>query len=310
MAMNSEIGSMRRPAPQATLRESPFSLDAEERYQRWRDAKFDGYPTSTGELVVEIKDPTRLTQHERVGLMRRLRKTNMVIYRLRHGVGGKTTVRDLGTALGLRTLDANPYADEDRISAVSARPDAAAKGYIPYTNRALNWHTDGYYNPPERRIRAFSMHCIHPSAEGGENGLLDPEIAYIALRDHDPGLVRALMEPDAMTIPANVNEGETLRGEQGGPVFSVDSVTGALHMRYTARARSIRWKDSADVREAARILSALFTEPYIHRFRYKLTSGEGLICNNVLHSRSAYRDSPDHPRLLLRARYYERIANT
>src|SRR5687768_4317963 len=185
----------------------------------------------------------------------------MVIYRLRSGAGDKAMVRELGATLGLKSLDANPYADEDSISSVTARPDAAAKGFIPYTNRALNWHTDGYYNPPERCIRAFIMHCVEPSAEGGDNGLLEPEIAYIALRDRDPDLVRALMEPDAMTIPANVDEGETLRDEQSGPVFSVDPDTGVLHMRYTARTRSIRWKDSAGIREAVRVLTDLLSEP-------------------------------------------------
>jgi len=36
----------------------------------------------------------------------------------------------------------------------------------------------------------------------------------------------------------------------------------------------------------------------------------GVICNNVLHTRSAFRDDPAHPRLLYRARYYDRIRGT
>ena len=37
----------------------------------------------------------------------------------------------------------------------------------------------------------------------------------------------------------------------------------------------------------------------------------GLLCNNVLHDRSAFTDDPTHPpRLLYRARYLDRIRNT
>ena len=51
------------------------------------------------------------------------------------------------------------------------------------------------------------LHCVSPAADGGENGLLDPEIAYLRLRDENPEFIRALMAPDAMTIPANTEEG-------------------------------------------------------------------------------------------------------
>ena len=39
-----------------------------------------------------------------------------------------------------------------------------------------------------------------------------------------------------------------------------------------------------------------------------LQSGQGLICNNVLHTRSGFET--DSPRLLYRARYFDRIADT
>jgi len=34
----------------------------------------------------------------------------------------------------------------------------------------------------------------------------------------------------------------------------------------------------------------------------------GLLCNNVLHDRTAFTDDPDKPRLLYRARYLDRLA--
>jgi hypothetical protein len=45
--------------------------------------------------------------------------------------------------------------------------------------------------------------------------------------------------------------------------------------------------------------------PYIHRTQ--LTSGMGIVSNNVLHTRSAFEDGPDRQRLLYRARYLDRL---
>jgi len=48
--------------------------------------------------------------------------------------------------------------------------------------------------------------------------------------------------------------------------------------------------------------------PHIHRLR--MENGTGLLCNNVLHDRSAFTDDPQQPRLLYRARYLDRIARS
>jgi alpha-ketoglutarate-dependent taurine dioxygenase len=213
--------------------------------------------------------------------------------------------RGVGEQLGLRTLDVNYLADDDGITPLAATDGGTRSAYIPYTNRALRWHTDGYYNPPDRRIRAMILHCVQRAEDGGENRLLDHELAYIALRDADPEHVRALMQPDVMTIPARSEEGEVARGDQTGPVFSVTE-DGCLHMRYTARSRSIAWKDKPAVHAATRaLLRILDTDSNILCAR--LEPGMGIVCNNVLHDRSAFTDSSAHRRLVLRARYYEAV---
>ena len=136
--------------------------------------------------------------------------------------------------------------------------ETAARGeFIPYTDRPIRWHTDGYYNPPQRRIRAMVLHCVGEGGHGGENGLMDHEIAYLALRDEDPAHVRALMREDAMTIPERTDEDGVARPAQSGPVFSVDAASGALHMRYTARTRSIEWNPDPAVRAAVAALERL-----------------------------------------------------
>jgi hypothetical protein len=138
---------------------------------------------------------------------------------------------------------------------------------------------------------------------------MDHEIAYILLRDESPEAIRALMAPTAMTIPARTDEAGVARPAQAGPVFSLDPVGGNLHMRYTARSRSIEWRDDT-TRAAAARLQAILDGGGPHIFHLRMAAGMGLVCNNVLHDRAGFSDSEAEHRLLYRARYYDRIAGT
>ncbi len=285
---------------------SPFDLDDERAYRRWCERKLDTAARSAQDLLVEVADPLRLTEAERDALAERCARTNMAVYVSPPRAEADSDVpRRIGGALGLHTLDVNYLADDDGITPLAVAESGTRTAYIPYTNRPIRWHTDGYYNPPEKRIRAMILHCVQRADSGGENRLLDHELAYIALRDADPAHVAALMAADAMTIPAREGDGGVARAAQTGPVFSVDT-SGALHMRYTARTRSIAWKDDPAVRSATAALErVLETSPHVLRLRQE--PGMGIVCNNVLHDRSAFSDSPLRRRLVLRARYYERI---
>ena len=286
---------------------NPFALDDDDAYRRWRDWKLAVAPRRAEDLLVEVDDPCRLAESEREALVARCRRANMAVYASRSSGAGKDIARLLGEQLGLRRLDANWLADEDGISPITVRAGAGpAAAYIPYTNRAIQWHTDGYYHPAERRIRAMVLHCVRPAALGGANRLLDHELAWIALRDLDPAHVQALAAPDAMSIPARTDDDGVARPEQGGPVFSLDA-EGRLHMRYTARTRSIEWKADAATRAAVAALEALLAgSPWILRTR--LEPGMGLAGHNVLHDRSGFEDDPARPRLLYRARFLDRVA--
>jgi alpha-ketoglutarate-dependent taurine dioxygenase len=196
------------------------------------------------------------------------------------------------------------------VSRVTVAGGKARGEFIPYTSRPIGWHTDGYYNPPDRRIRAMLLHCVRPAAEGGENTLLDHEIAYLRLRDEDPAHVRALMLPDALTIPAREDEDGVARPAETGPVFSLEPGSGALHMRYTARTKSIEWKRDGAIAAAVAALARVLATPSPHHHRLTLEPGMGILCNNVLHERTGFVDDASAPRLLLRARYYDRVAET
>jgi len=268
-------------------------------------------PASIDDLIVEIKDPCHLSAKEHAAMLERCQRTNMVIYAAQQRTASKEMARLIGQQFGLERLDANLLANEDGISeiTVSAASDITQPTYIPYTNRPIKWHTDGYYNTPTRRVRGMVLHCVHSATEGGENHLMDHEIAYIRLRDANPDFIRALCEPDAMTIPERIDENGVARAAQSGPVFSVDE-NGKLHMRYTARTRSIAWQQDEMTLTAVAYLEQLLATDSPHIYTARLESGMGLLCNNVLHDRSGFTDNFASPRLLYRARYFDRITGT
>lgn len=281
----------------------------ETRYHEWRKAKLAGYPRNVDELFVEVGGLDRLGDAERMAIVARLQRCNMAIYRCRDRTANRAAVARFATRFGLRQLDFHLCANDDGVSEISVAAGGVRAVYAPYSNRSLSWHTDGYYNDVSRQVRAVVLHCSEGAATGGENALLDPEIAYIRLRDENPAYISALEHPRCMTIPANTGEagnGE-IRPAVTGPVFSRDPCSGALHMRYSARKRNIQWRDNPLTREAVEFLNRFLAAADGPVLRHRLRAGEGLISNNVLHNRTAFDDGPGQRRLLYRARYYDRI---
>jgi hypothetical protein len=310
--MRSEMIPNNHCAPQETANivAPQFDLANAAAYQKWRDSRLECCPRRIEDLLVEVADIAQPTPSEQAKLIALVAACNMAVTVekvVAPGRDDKKALRALGRSLGLDSLDGNHLADDDGITPLAVHRDGARARYIPYTERPIAWHTDGYYNDTRHRVRGLLLYCARPAAEGGENRLMDPEALYIALRDEDPGLVAALMRPDAMTIPANEDEGMT-RPAMSGPVFFVEN--GHLQMRYTARTRSIEWHADPDVQAGAAAIRRHLEGPAPTLFQARLESGWGLVSNNVLHTREPFKDDPDHPRLLYRARYHDRISGT
>jgi hypothetical protein len=136
---------------------SPFDLQSDNAYQRWRADKLAACPAHAQQLVVDIGDPRALTPAEKQALLSRCSMSNMVIYRSSVHGEDKAIPLALGRQVGLRQLDGNWLADEDGISPIAvSQPPGERIAFIPYTNRPIKWHTDGYYQPPSARFAAWS----------------------------------------------------------------------------------------------------------------------------------------------------------
>ena len=212
----------------------PFCLDGERAYAAWREAKLAHYPASAEELSVAVRDLADLSAEEVQAIRGLCQRPNMAIYT--SGLGGtaaravRPALHKLASGLALRAFEDHRSMEADGIVAIEVSGDSGKSGYIPYTDRPIAWHTDGYYNyhGPARCIQAMVLHCVRDAPEGGENRLLDPEIAYIRLRDKSPAFIEALMHPSALTIPAGEEAGGRPRPHNTGPVFLVEPARAPL----------------------------------------------------------------------------------
>ena len=290
---------------------NPFDLEDNDTYLRWRDSKLKDYPTKFEDLLVEINDPRHLKQREFEALQMRCRKTNMAIYAGNTGDDPDPEIPfAIARQFGVSGLNKNWLADENALSSLTVRENGVREHYIPYTNQAINWHTDGYYNSPEKQIRSMMLHSVQKASNGGENSLFDHEIVYILLREADPEHIRILMRPDALSIPPRLGEyGEVARKTETGPVFSL-SAAGDLHMRYTIRKKNVVLGDSSGTRTAVNLLNQILDGDSEYVFSNLLEPGMGLISNNVLHSRNAFVDDEINTRHFFRSRYFERLRGT
>ncbi len=298
-------------------RENPFLPENVAAFRRWRDAKLARAEESLalGDPV-EIRDLSRPGDSERRELARRCALGNAAFYACPNQPDEPERIRDqlraFAAAMGLRIAERHRSAGRGGIVALTVSNAEAQRAYIPYSRRPMNWHTDGYYNAPDDQIRAMVLHCVRPARDGGVNQFLDPEIAYIRLRDANPDYIAALMHPEAMTIPQNTEPDGAVRPASVGPVFSTDPATGALTMRYTARTRSISWRDDPLTAEAVAFLNSVLNgqEPFIQTVR--MEAGQGILCNNSLHNRTGFDPdlAMDSARLLFRIRFHNRVARS
>jgi hypothetical protein len=290
--------------------DSPFRLDNDNSYVRWREEKLGNSEEEAETIdIIDLSDPSPA---EIKSIRAACRVRNMAFYRAEPVPGDAQATRKALAAfiskLGLADFEQHRSSGDDGIVPIEVSEAGDQDGFIPYTDRAINWHTDGYYSyrSPRRMIRSMVLHCVRSAAEGGTNQLLDPDVAYIRVRDADPDYISALMHPDALAIPAFQDRGGPGHGEVRGPVFVVRD--GQLGMRFTLRKRHVVWRDDPMLAAALQTLTTVLEhDPLIVQRRFG--PGEGVVCNNVLHSRSAFVDAPaaDGGRLMLRVRSYDHL---
>jgi len=286
---------------------SPFNLENQTEYSNWREYKLSQYPTNNEKLLVKFHK--NVISKSDVNLIKEsIKKYNFAFYEFESVVPDKE-LHKFCSKLGLEKSISNLLSDADNISNITNqegnRDKISGKEYIPYTDKRLNWHTDGYYYPIDSAIKSFLLHCVNPAKNGGENFLLDHEIIYIHLRDYNPDFIDVLMQNNIMEIPKNKNvEGSK---NVSGPVFYIDK-NNLLNMRFTSREQNIIWKKNDMIKKIKDFIFEFITHEKKYIFKLLLRKNQGYIANNILHKRESYIDG-EKKRLLKRLRFSNRIGH-
>ncbi len=288
-----------------------FDLENGAAYAAWRRSKMARSPRAGAAPVLPVGNLSQPTESEKNAILAQLAESNFAIYQAAQYSPDEDEVgaelRRFTDAFGLRIAEAHRSAGNNGVVALRVSMAEHQRGFIPYSRKAMNWHTDGYYNSKEDTIRAFVLHCVRQADIGGQSQAIDNEIAYIRLRDESPEAVALLMDPEAMTIPESPEADGTVRPVSIGPVFFIEA--GRLIMRYTARTRSIGWKDEA-TRKAAALLQELLESERDYLHTLTLQPGQGILNNNTLHNRTAFDPNAEtgaSQRMLYRIRFHNRI---
>ena len=281
-------------------------------YQDWRAARIAASESAQARGFVPIDDLANPADSQISEIIHRIKESNFAIYQAPKSDDLRKDLRDFVDHFGLRIAERHRSAGEQGIVALTETNAPNQRGYIPYSKRKMGWHNDGYYNAPEDRISAMVLHCANPAENGGVNQLLDNTIAFIRLMDENPAYIKALMHPEAMTIPENREADGSVRPASVGPVFYPDPETGALQMRYTARTRSIAWRDDPLTREAVAFLQHPLEGPDPLTISVRFKAGQGVLCNNVLHDRTGFdaEKVEKSPRVMYRVRFNNRVKGT
>ncbi len=289
---------------------SPWGINSDANYFAWREKKLAQARELQSAKMVEIADLAKPSQQEKAELLRRVEHTNIAFYQTNASTDSDTVrleLRGFADSLGLRIAEKHRSAGKNGIVAITPSKAKGQVGYIPYSKKPLNWHTDGYYNAPDEQIHSMVLHCFSPASSGGQSQIIDNEIAYIRLRDENPAYIEALMHEEAMSIPQNIDESGNIRPISIGPVFSIDANNNSLIMRYTARTRSIEWRKDKTTQEAVEFLQNLLENGDEFIQTTTLKAGQGILCNNSLHNRKAFDSEVNKQRLLFRVRFFNRI---
>ena len=274
-------------------------LNAKSReFKLWAAEKEANIPSNINDLKINIRDINNVKSDEISNIKAQIQRYNCCIYNSSSELISKVHLVNFAQSIGMMTYDTNNI-DNDAVCSITRNKINDKRGYIPYTDKALNWHTDGYYD--KKPIYSWLLHCVAPAEEGGENRLLDHELVirqYVLKHDD----IDLLESENAFTIPGNKDAG---RLDTTSYVCSNNNKYKKLHMKFSMRKDNIKLDKS--VNKAVTKMKDIITDDCKKYYlTYKLSKNEGIISNNILHGRNSYKDG-DNMRKILRIRSYERI---
>ena len=270
-------------------------------YDSWKTDKLSKFSNNIEDLMVEIRDPMEISSAEKHKCAEIISNSNLVFFEIdKKPADIQQMLVMLSGQFGMRNFELMESSDGDGVTKIEVTDSNESKGdYIPYTNKALNWHTDGYYNDVSEPILSWLLFCQNNVIDGGINKFMDHEIVYILFNENSES-IGDLFNDNVFTIPKNE---KTDRPDISGYVFRF--LNEKLHMRFSMRERNIIWDDK--LRASVQLLKEIITKNDNYHVKHKLEPNQGVISNNVIHMRTSFTNQENENRLLYRLRSKTRI---
>lgn len=197
----------------------------------------------------------------------------------------------LGTHLGSGCVQ-SPAGD--RIGYVRDTYSPTPRGYL--SSIELRPHTDAH--------EAMSLMCVHRAESGGLSGLVSAIAIHNEIQATRPELLAPLYRGYYYALHETRPDEQLQMSETMIPVFcNVDGKVSCLVNPFFMKiaARRLGTELPADLVEALAYFYELAERPDLQA-RFMLEPGEMMVWHNYmnLHSRTEFKDSPEHTRLLLR----------
>jgi hypothetical protein len=251
-------------------------------FKQWASEKEDNIPSNINDLKIDLHDINHISLKEISIIKDKIKRFNCCIYKSHVDLLTQADLLNFAKSIGMKTYDDNNIHSNPVSSIMPLEPEKTVN-YIPYTNKQLNWHTDGYYD--EKPIFSWLLHCEEPAFSGGENYLLDHELAireYILKHDNLDQLTR----PDSFIIPSNADAG---RNETKGYICDMNNKYKKFHMKFSMRQKNIELNERSKT-AFIRMKKIIKEDCKKYCITYKLSKNEGIVSNNILHGRNSFVD--------------------
>ena len=125
-------------------------------FKQWASDKEDNIPLNIDDLKIDIRDINHVSLKEIAMIKDKIKRFNCCIYKSQQDLLAQADLINFAKSIGMKTYDSNNVHNSP-VSSIMPIETEESLNYIPYTNKKLNWHTDGYYN--EKPIFSWLLHC-------------------------------------------------------------------------------------------------------------------------------------------------------
>ena len=257
----------------------------------------------------------KLTEEVKLELIRRFNEYGFVIFENEDERQPDELILDVAEKLHLggtyvTTYNREKFGTMFRANSLNTITSSKQSSHVVFDNsNAQGLHSDATFEPIGA-VPATILYCVQEAKEGGDTILFDSVNAFHLLKSFNPLWAEAMLHPESLRRRSILGDGV----EVVEPAFKVLE-NGEVISRFTLDT-SADWEYGFErvpyLREAFGFMCGLIPRGSGFSTILKLKSNQGILFANdkIAHGRTAFVDSEELPRKMVRGLYNDRPRNT